>query len=78
VLVDECAGTVCNIVQIRPKTLHNFSRLYGRYLMPIPGSMSVDNVDVVDLQQKLHSPPSQYEPTFGKKAVFDMTIKESR
>lgn len=77
-LVDECAGTVCNVIQIRPKTLHNFSRLYGRYLMPIPGSMPVDNVGVVDQQQKLHSPPSQYEPTLGKKVRFDMIIKESR
>ncbi len=46
-LVTEWVETVWNVIQIRPKTLHDYKRLYKRHLMPVIGFMPVDNVDVV-------------------------------
>ena len=48
-LVNEWVETVWNVIQIRPKTLHDYKRLYKRHLMPVIGYMPVDNVDVVAL-----------------------------
>ena len=45
-LVNEWVETVWNVIQVRPKTLHDYKRLYRRHLMPVIGSMPVDNVDV--------------------------------
>jgi hypothetical protein len=58
-LVDEWVETVWKVLQVRPKTLHDYRRLYRRHLMPVIGSMSLDDVDVVVLQQKLISLPPQ-------------------
>ena len=58
-LVDEWAETVWNVIQVRPKTLHDYKRLYKRHLMPTIGSMPIDEVDVVLLQKKLLSLPPQ-------------------
>ena len=58
-LVNEWVETVWNVVQVRPKTLHDYRRLYKRHLMPVIGSMDLDEVDVVVLQQKLLSLPPQ-------------------
>jgi len=58
-LVNEWVETVWNVIQIRPKTLHDYRRLYKRHVMPVIGSMPVNNVDVVILQQKLLSLPPQ-------------------
>jgi integrase len=58
-LVNEWVETVWNVVQVRPKTLHDYKRLYKRHLMPVIGSMSLDEVDVVVLQRKLLSLPPQ-------------------
>lgn len=33
-LVNEWVETVWNVIQIRPKTLHDYKRLYKRHLMP--------------------------------------------
>jgi integrase len=58
-LVNEWVETVWNVVQVRPKTLHDYKRLYKRHLMPVIGSMDLDEVDVVGLQRKLLSLPPQ-------------------
>jgi hypothetical protein len=58
-LVNEWVDTVWNVVNVRPKTLHDYKRLYKRHLMPVIGSMSLDEVDVVVLQRKLISLPPQ-------------------
>lgn len=58
-LVNEWVETVWEIIQIRPKTLHDYKRLYRRHLEPVIGSMKVDEVDVLALQQKLLSLPPQ-------------------
>lgn len=58
-LVNEWVETVWNVVQVRPKTLHDYKRLYRRHLMPVIGSMSLNEVDVVVLQRKLLSLPPQ-------------------
>jgi integrase len=58
-LVNEWVETVWNVVQVRPKTLHDYRRLYKRHLMPVIGSMSLDEIDVVLLQKKLLSLPPQ-------------------
>jgi hypothetical protein len=54
-LVDEWVDTVWDVVSVRPKTLHDYKRLCKRHLMPVIGSMSLDEVDVVVLQRKLIS-----------------------
>ena len=58
-LVNEWVDTVWNVVNVRPKTLHDYKRLYKRHLRPVIGSMSLDEVDVVVLQRKLISLPPQ-------------------
>jgi len=58
-LVNEWVETVWSVVQVRPKTLHDYKRLYKRHLMPVIGSMSLNEVDVVVLQRKLLSLPPQ-------------------
>ena len=45
-LVNEWVDTVWNVVNVRPKTLHDYKRLYKRHLMPVIGSMSLDEVVV--------------------------------
>ena len=44
-LVNEWVDTVWNVVNVRPKTLHDYKRLYKRHLMPVIGSMSLDEVE---------------------------------
>jgi len=55
-LVNEWVDTVWNVVNVRPKTLHDYKRLYKRHLMPVIGSMSLDEVDVVVLHQDSDNP----------------------
>jgi integrase len=58
-LVNEWAETAWNVLNVRPKTLHDYKRLYKRHLAPVIGLMSLDDVDSVVLQQKLISLPPQ-------------------
>ena len=57
-LVNEWVDTVWNVVNVGPKTLHDYKRLYKRHLTHVICSMSLDQVDVV-LQTKLISLPPQ-------------------
>ena len=58
-LVNEWAETAWNVLNVPPKTLHDYKRLYKRHLAPVIGLMSLDDVDSVVLQQKLISLPPQ-------------------
>jgi len=46
-LVSEWVETVWNNVQVRPKTLHDYRRLYKRHMMPLISSMSLDMVETI-------------------------------
>jgi len=54
-LVNEWVDTVWKVVNVRPKTLHDYQLLYKNHLMPVIGSMSLDEFDVVVRQRKLIS-----------------------
>lgn len=58
-LVNEWADTVWNVLNVRPKTLQDYKRLYKRHLEPVIGQMSLEEVDAVVLQRKLISLPPQ-------------------
>jgi hypothetical protein len=40
-LVYEWVDTVWNVVNVRPKTLHDYKLLYKNHLMPVIGSMTL-------------------------------------
>lgn len=58
-LVNEWVETVWKILQVRPKTLHDYKRLYRRHLQPIIGTCELTEVESSLLQQKLLSLPPQ-------------------
>jgi integrase len=58
-LVDEWTEKVWTILQVRPKTLHDYKRLYRRHLQPLIGSQELDEVKSEQLQVKLLSLPPQ-------------------
>jgi integrase len=58
-LVDEWTEKVWTILQVRPKTLHDYKRLYRRHLQPLIGSQELDEVRSDQIQIKLLSLPPQ-------------------
>lgn len=58
-LVNEWAERVWPVLTVRPKTLHDYKRLYKRHLAPSIGHYEVDQVPPMILQQKLLSLPPQ-------------------
>lgn len=58
-LVNEWAEKVWLVLTVRPRTLHDYKRLYKRHLAPSIGSYEVDLVPPMVLQQKLLSLPPQ-------------------
>ena len=58
-IVDEWVETVWKVLQVRPKTLHDYKRLYRRHLKPVIGATEIDLVSSRDLQVKLLSLPPQ-------------------
>ncbi len=58
-LVNEWVETVWKILQVRPKTVHDYKRLYKRHLQPVIGNQDIKNVDVSAIQRKLLSLPPQ-------------------
>lgn len=58
-LVNEWVETVWKVLQVRPKTLHDYKRLYRRHLEPVIGTLDIDKVDPTLLQRKLLSLPPQ-------------------
>jgi len=58
-LVDQWVETVWTILQVRPKTLHDYKRLYRRHLAPVIGQIEIDSVESQVLQIKLLTLPPQ-------------------
>lgn len=58
-LVNEWVETVWKILQVRPKTLHDYKRLYRRHLEPVIGNYELAQVEPSQLQQKFLSLPPQ-------------------
>lgn len=58
-LVDEWVETVWNVLQVRPKTIHDYKRLYRRHLSPVIGKIEINLVEPSALQKKLLSLPPQ-------------------
>ena len=49
-LVSEWAETIWTVLNLRPKTLYDYKRLYIKHLDPIIGQSDLDAVDLVLLQ----------------------------
>jgi integrase len=58
-IVREWAETVWTVLNLRPKTLYDYKRLYIKHLDPIIGQSYLDEVDLVSLQRKLVELPPQ-------------------
>ena len=58
-LVNEWVETVWSVLSIRPRTLHDYKRLYRRHLESIIGHLEIEKVEPKDLQIKLLSLPPQ-------------------
>ena len=58
-LVNEWVETVWKVLQVRPRTIHDYKRLYKRHLSPIIGLIDLDQVNPQILQRKLLSLPPQ-------------------
>ena len=58
-LVDEWVETLWKVLQVRPKTLHDYKRLYRRHLKSLIGSQRFEDFPVSELQKKLLSLPPQ-------------------
>ena len=58
-LVDDWVETLWKILQVRPKTVHDYKRLYKRHLKPLIGASEFDSLPIQDLQKKLLSLPPQ-------------------
>jgi integrase len=58
-LVDEWVETVWNVIQVRPKTVHDYKRLYKRHLQPLIGKLDIKEVEAKTLQIKLLGLPPQ-------------------
>jgi len=58
-LVNEWVETVWKVLQVRPKTIHDYKRLYRRHLEPVIGNLELDKVDPAIIQRKLLSLPPQ-------------------
>lgn len=58
-LVSKWAETVWTVLNVRPKTLYDYKRLYIKHLDPIIGQSDLDSVDLVSLQRRLVELPPQ-------------------
>ena len=58
-LVDEWVETLWGVLQVRPKTVHDYKRLYRRHLKDLIGPYSFEEVPIPELQRKLLSLPPQ-------------------
>ena len=58
-IVSEWAKTVWTVLNVRPKTLYDYKRLYIKHLDPIIGQSDLESVDLVVLQRKLVELPPQ-------------------
>ena len=58
-LVNEWVESFWTVLNVRPKTLHDYKRLYKRHLAPSIGAYEIDAVPPMVLQQKLLSLPPQ-------------------
>ncbi len=58
-LVNEWVDSFWAVLNVRPKTLHDYKRLYKRHLEPSIGAYEIDAVPPMVLQQKLLSLPPQ-------------------
>ena len=58
-IVSEWAKTVWTVLNVRPKTLYDYKRLYIKHLDPIIGQSDLESVDLVALQRKLVELPPQ-------------------
>ena len=58
-LVSNWAETVWTVLNVRPKTLYDYKRLYIKHIDPIIGQSELDTVDVVALQRRLIELPAQ-------------------
>ena len=58
-LVDEWVETVWKVIQVRPKTVHDYKRLYKRHLQPLIGKLDIKEVEAKTLQIKLLGLPPQ-------------------
>lgn len=56
-LVNEWVETVWKVLQVRPKTIHDYKRLYRRHLEPVIGNLELKNVDPALIQRKLLTLP---------------------
>ncbi len=56
--VNEWTQTLWEVLNVRPKTLHDYKRLYRRHLEPLMGNLEIDQVLSVELQRKLLSLPN--------------------
>ncbi len=52
-IVNEWVTTVWTLLNVRPKTLYDYKRLYLKHIEPIIGLSELDEIDVVTLQRKL-------------------------
>lgn len=57
-LVNEWVETVWKVLQVRPRTLHDYKRLYKRHLEPVIGNLKIDEVDPRIIQTKLLTLPA--------------------
>ena len=58
-LVNKWAETVWTVLNVRPKTLYDYKRLYIKHIDPIVGQSDLDSVDLVALKRKLVELPTQ-------------------
>jgi len=47
VLVDEWVETLWTVLQVRPKTVHDYKRLYRRHLKDLIGQYSFEEVPII-------------------------------
>ena len=52
-LVNEWVEILWSVLNVRPKTLSNYQHQYGKYLVPVMGTLEVDEVPPVDIQRCL-------------------------
>jgi hypothetical protein len=59
VIVDEWMKTFWTILNVKPKSLYDYQRLYIRHLQPVIGHRDLSDNLKVDLQRKILEMPPQ-------------------
>jgi integrase len=59
VTIDEWVETLWKVLQVRPKIVHDYKRLYKRHLREVLGPYNFEEVSIPELQKKLLSLPPQ-------------------